>query len=572
MLRLSRVRRALLDGAVVGAEPLSRLSAFALARTALRAARERRDSVGFWRAVSARAIDVAPSMQPADMSTILFAFATMRLRDREMMQRLAEASPPILGQFKADDITYFLAAFARLDVQSKLALNLMAREIARKLDDFSAAQLGELVYAYARLGVRHDLLMDVLKKRILEVVKALKPWHMAMVANGYARLQVADERFFTILAQEICRKIPDFNGKALAMVANAYARLSVRNQFLLEVLGDEAFRRRGELDAHASSLLLNSYARLRFSHPVLFDYVAQEAPRRIKTYSMQSMCLLASAFATHRRADEALFEKIGDHTCNNALSLYPRAVATILLSFADVDIRHGTLFFNAPQHVAKHVKEYTTDELAMVAKAYGTFQMVHLQLFDVITKALPVRQLSLPERDRPELFLDAGDDDAELELGPKKSAGPGKTFAAAAAVPTFDIREEAPEAGPEEQVPRVVSLLWLLEAYGRLTIFEAHILELLCDSICSRREELTPPLIVQAVRAAAALSFSHPGIVQLGISVVEQEGENMTFEELEIITRALEALGVVGDSKDTAAALAERPAAAYGSDDGTSLT
>ena len=42
-----------------------------------------------------------------DMSMVLAAFARLRLRDREMMLRIAESTPAILGQFAATDITIF---------------------------------------------------------------------------------------------------------------------------------------------------------------------------------------------------------------------------------------------------------------------------------------------------------------------------------------------------------------------------------------------------------------------------------------------------------------------------------
>ena len=42
-----------------------------------------------------------------EMSMVLGAFARLRLRDREMMLRIAESTPAILGQFAATDITNF---------------------------------------------------------------------------------------------------------------------------------------------------------------------------------------------------------------------------------------------------------------------------------------------------------------------------------------------------------------------------------------------------------------------------------------------------------------------------------
>eukprot|EP00933_Yihiella_yeosuensis_P038150 TRINITY_DN32102_c1_g1_i1.p1 TRINITY_DN32102_c1_g1~~TRINITY_DN32102_c1_g1_i1.p1 ORF type:complete len:554 (+),score=91.81 TRINITY_DN32102_c1_g1_i1:101-1762(+) len=520
----SLVRRGLLDDVAVGSDPISRLSPFALAKMAQRAARENRTSVAFWRAMSARAMVVAPSMQPADMSMVLGAFAKLRFRDREMMNRIAEATPAVLGQFRAPDITYFLAAFARLDVQHRLVFNLFAREIARKLHDFNAAQLGELVYAYARLGLKHELLLDVLKKRVIEVVKALKPWHLAMVANGFARLDVVDERFFTILAAEICRKITEFEGKPLALVANAYAKMGVRNRFLLEVLGDEAFRRRGELEPQAVALVLNAHARLQMSNPVLFDYFAQDVPRRIKAHSLHSLCLVVSSFAKQRKADAAMFEKIGDYACTNATSLYPRAVATLLYSFSEVDIRHGTLFYNAPQHVDRHASMYSTDELCMVGRAYGRFQMAHTFLFSAISSELPKRLLAAPE------------------------SAPEKGTAELTQQLSLEGQSESGQAAVKgsHNLPKISSLVGLLEAYSRLLIYEEHTAQLLCDAIVARSSELVPTLVINVARACAALSFAHPGVIRIGALCMAEHGEDLAEDDLELLGRALEDLGILG--------------------------
>ena len=96
--------------------------------------------------------------------------------------------------------------------------------------------------------------------------------------------------------------------------------------------------------------------------------------------------------------------------------LYPRAVATFLFSFSEADIRHGVLFFNAPEHVLQNVQAYTMDELCMVGaswlgpgcqgrpvmdrfsqvgRAYGHFQMAHTPLFECISEALPQHTLAI---------------------------------------------------------------------------------------------------------------------------------------------------------------------------------
>lgn len=456
-------------------------------------------------------------MQPTDMSIVLHSFARLRYRDRAMMMRIAEASPPILGQFTAADITHFLAAFARLDVHHRLIFNLFAREIARKLHDFTAAQLGELVYAYARLGMKHDLLLDVLKKRIAEVVKALKPWHLAMIVNGFARLGVSDERFFTVIASEICKNISDFSGRPLALVANAYARLDVKNVFLLEVLGDEVFRRRGDLEPQAVALVLNAHARLQISNPVLFDYFAQDVPRRVKAYTIHSLCLVASAYARTNRKDTLLFQSIGDAVCGKASLLYPRAVAALLYAFSEAEVRHGILFYNAPGHIIPQITAYTTDELAMIAKAYGSFTMVHLPLFDAITMALTERALVQSVGHQHEVGLS-------------------------------EVEDEPPQLEPSSALPRVSSLVWILEAYARLTIAEVQAIQLLCDAITARQSELEPQLVVQAIRAIAGLSCGHDGLLDVGVGCMKAHGEDLSSEDSAQLAEALQTLGAASSA------------------------
>merc|ERR1712176_884732 len=93
------------------------------------------------------------------------------------------------------------------------------------------------------------------------------------------------------------------------------------------------------------------------------------------------------------------------------------------------------------------------------------------------------------------------------------------------------------------------------EAYGRVTIFKANVLQLLCDAIVLRRQELAPPLVVQAVHAAASLSYAHPGLIREAALCLEQYADDLVAEDAAKLTRALEILKADGDM----AGLLERP-------------
>merc|ERR1712094_159793 len=91
--------------------------------------------------------------------------------------------------------------------------------------------------------------------------------------------------------------------------------------------------------------------------------------------------------------------------------------------------------------------------------------------------------------------------------------------------------------------PRVSSLVWFLEAFARLTIYQASVLERICDAVEARRHEVVPPLVVQAVRSIAALSYAHPGVMQMGTTCLLDNSDDLPMEELEALSQALEILG-----------------------------
>jgi len=180
--------------------------------------------------------------------------------------------------------------------------------------------------------------------------------------------------------------------------------------------------------------------------------------------------------------------------------------------------------------VAKHIPAYSTDELAMIARAYSRFQMVHLQLFDAITDALPSRTLA----------------------GAQAPSLP----------PAGEFEDEPPPPSLEETPPLISSLVGFFEAYARLNIYDALVVQRFCDAIVKRRDELVLQLVVQATRAAAAFSFAHPGLLALASSFLSEASKDQPLEELEALARALEDLGVAGEGAEQSRLLLEHPAGA----------
>merc|ERR1719316_1707133 len=161
----------------VDVPPVSRMTVWTLGRTVSQAAKNQNRDPQLWRAFSERAQEVAPEMQPADMSAVLFGFARMRYRDRELIDRIVEELPKVLGLFDANTLSFFLASFSRVEVRNDFVLALCGREVARHAPTFSPKALTHVLCTYAALSVSPPAaLTQVLCQRLAEVAPRAEPW------------------------------------------------------------------------------------------------------------------------------------------------------------------------------------------------------------------------------------------------------------------------------------------------------------------------------------------------------------------------------------------------------------
>eukprot|EP00397_Hematodinium_sp_SG-2012_P049458 GEMP01057045.1.p1 GENE.GEMP01057045.1~~GEMP01057045.1.p1 ORF type:complete len:487 (+),score=109.77 GEMP01057045.1:48-1463(+) len=453
---------------------LERMSPWALSRFCMRMVREKRQEPSLWRQVASRAEAISPTMQPGDMSTITFAFARIRYRDRPMMDAIASDALLSLPRFTTKDLTYFFAAYARLEIRKEFLVQLIAREVARKSHDFTPRELSNIVISFGALGFRHDALFDVLRHRIALVAKGeFTPEQLALVVNGFGRLGVRDEELFTHLAAEVCRRIGEFTGKPLALIANGYARLGVKNSFLLDILGHEVFRKRTQFTPQGVAMVLHSFAKLGIPHDLLFDYYVEHLPRRIpqgSQWGLHSLSMVAQAYVDYKKDPSALYKAIGDSVAKQGTSLYPLALANLIDAFARANQPHGLLFYHAPEIVQQG--DCTLEQLSLIVNAYGTLHMAHLPLFDQTTK----------------------------QIGESSSSS---------------LKELEPER-----------LVDFLDAYVRVNVNEPAVFTTIDDQLTARIEQVSTPLLIRAARAFHDASFPQAKLIPAAKKMhPELEGE-----------------------------------------------
>ncbi|KAF4672658.1 hypothetical protein FOL46_008626 [Perkinsus olseni] len=497
MMQRARVAT-LLDGFAASSpgDSISKMAPWTLTRYALRNLRESRKDAKVWKAIAERAKQIVPMMQPSDMSVICFSLARLRLRDRELLSRVAQEYPTQMGRFSPADLAYLLSSYARLEMRHDLLFNIAAREAARLMHRCNSRQVSDIMFAFASLQYVHPRLFNVIRRRVVEVAPNMEGWHLALTCSAFAKLQLADTKLFAVLAGEICKRISDLPPKSLALVANSYARLNVHNRFLLEVLMDESFRHRGKFSPQGVALMLNSYAKLKHPNPLLFDYFAKEIPKHIKKYTLQSVMLVASSYARAGHKSPALFAALGDQVSREAENMTPRIAASLVHSFSVADVRNGPLLYHTPELIEKNITTVTLAEIFMVLRAYAKLNINNLELIDTTLARIP--------------HLIAIQDSIPREGGMDETPS---------ALDDYSV-SVADEVDPTRDRCEMLPLLGIIHAMSMLHVSPKgnDVYKAAVDSICEHAssrddEEFTPVEVASALEAMSNLHYRHNGLL-----------------------------------------------------------
>lgn len=381
-----------------------------VSRLVLRAVKEGRSDIPLWKAIVARAHAILPQMTPSDVSVVCFGLGKMKLRDRQLLEKIASFIIPKLPAMSMNDISHLLAGFARVEVRNDLLFDLAGREIGRQMQTCkSLAELSNVVHSYTQLNYEHPLLFETVGKRVMLLLPlashASTANEVAKLVDSLTRSSVpVQPRLFAMLSSEICKRIDEFPVHAIAMIANSYARRNLlgSNVFLCELILDESFKRRNEFDSVSVSLLVNSVSRFpeKSKSILVFDFFTSDlAKRGLGKFDLQSVTMLASGLGrfyknkkeTAPKELEKLFQLIGDRVAQVSDQLTSKQVASLARAFASVGVRHGPLLYNLPAHVARQIEGMSLSEIASVLHAYGQLGIRN----DTLLDCTPNRVMSL---------------------------------------------------------------------------------------------------------------------------------------------------------------------------------
>eukprot|EP00920_Eleutheroschizon_duboscqi_P024789 GHVT01061475.1.p1 GENE.GHVT01061475.1~~GHVT01061475.1.p1 ORF type:complete len:452 (+),score=35.52 GHVT01061475.1:1277-2632(+) len=369
----------------------------------------------FWGSVFRRTIEVADTLTPQQVATLLSSFSAARVRPpRVVLDRITMKAAAAPAAYPPAQTAALLTSVAKLRYKNDWLFNSFEKHVAKITYDFLPHQLSCVFHAYSALGYRPPLLFGAMRRRLLEISNRLNPHSLVLVTASCNGVGLADRSLFSVLAAESSRQIGSFTPSTLAQLTAAYAAVCVRNSFLVHVLLAEAQRRRLDFSPPDLCLILNAFSKfavrsLACTSPSsaispggiasgvpevtapqpgvtgppsglpspfrsFFTMAARllcEQPKLRKQLDMKAACLAVSAFARLRWKEVELFEKIGERVGDIARTLRPRSIAALVFSYATVGHRYGPLLYHAPIHVDRFKDVYTFDEVCMVLRAFS---------------------------------------------------------------------------------------------------------------------------------------------------------------------------------------------------------
>lgn len=341
--------------------------------------------------VSAKRVSVGAV--PQDLSSVAWAVATSRLRDRTagaLLMRVSAESHKKIQEFVPQDLAMCAWAFAKISSRDAPLLCLFADVAVSRYGELNGQNISNVVWALATIRQVHEPLMDMVSLSRADKVQGLGPQEFSNIVWSFATIPKTSEILFRRTAPRVVQTAPELDSQHLANIAWAYAKISHRDDGLFYVLSREAMsngRQVGPLNlanlawAFASAGFHGemSTRRIGLRDPEFFEWIANKAVDSIQTFTSQNCSNLVWAFATMRIGSEKLFEAISQQVRSWVLRDFdPQHISNVLWSYAKLLVRDQELFEAAAEEVVNRGISYisrSTQNVSNVMWAYGTVEV-----------------------------------------------------------------------------------------------------------------------------------------------------------------------------------------------------
>ncbi|BAM39298.1 conserved hypothetical protein [Theileria orientalis strain Shintoku] len=535
-----------------------------LVRRIYKLARTGQTSVELWRECTARTVEYMDKLDLRGVCSILHSYGYMKYRDRSMLELMAGRLIENVRMLNCAQIASALRAYSILNFRSDFLFRLAMPEISLRMDMMTVGQVASIFYSYANLGYYNRNLYRSIQSYMYKNLEQVGAYDLTLLLNGHCRNQRGfDARFLTVLSFQFCKMLDTFDNKLFSQSVNALSRLGFCNhKYLPGLIESEVYSRvkgaREALPSKSISLILNALSRHYESCTPLFTFLSQNVLKRIKEYDLHSLCLALSAFSRVSLSDAKTYDKIAEYIGRNSLKLYPRAIASMLYSYARAKHLHGPLFYFSGKHVEVNLDKYSCDEMAMILRSFALLNVknegVMSAVSEYIVKNTPdyvtVKFEDQCADERVHQPLESKD---RMSVGTEKGKGE-KNKKSHECEKSEDNEENEECEGFNINLLEVVeptshessnylangkthSLLWVVEAYAKFLHVNDQVtraLTRIANELVVRMGELTPPLVSRFLHSFTQLGFRHTACLEMLLNEVANPRIGFKFDQKDL--------------------------------------
>ncbi len=185
--------------------------------------------------LSARAVELAPQMEPEELPALLWVLGRLGLRDPALIEALVREAAPKLGLLSSQDLANMAWALGMLEHADCGFMTALLEEARPRLAQFAPLDLANLAWAVAFTGGAQNN-EDFLAAFVAAAAPKLPEFSALDLANtawALAKLGFVDKKFTTAFVGEAKGRAEEFSTQDMQNLAWALPKLGCKDKKLL---------------------------------------------------------------------------------------------------------------------------------------------------------------------------------------------------------------------------------------------------------------------------------------------------------------------------------------------------
>lgn len=229
------------------------------------------------------------------LSTIAWAFATVRRRNAAVFASLAKELTERADEVKPQEIANTLWAFAKsrcLNVELFRALGEAASRDS-KVWCFKPQELSNTAWAFASAGMNDAVLFAQIEAVAVARVANMMPQNVANILWAFAKLRVKSEaQFFPTLLEAASKRLGNHKPQELSATIWAASEMCPTYITFFNAALRVCVQRLQEFSTNGLANLVKSFATIHVDEPSLYGLILKDSARRLPQFGTGGLCSL----------------------------------------------------------------------------------------------------------------------------------------------------------------------------------------------------------------------------------------------------------------------------------------